>query len=219
MISYTMPVYKGANFIGVIGVDIPFDAYKGMVLAIKIDKTRDAFLLNDKKSFLVSTSFTIKDNFGTVANNFFQEQVKEIDKADSGMLQWTFDGVVKFASFSHLSNGDILVITVPRNEVLAELNGLTTLLMIIILLGILISALVAWFLGARISKPILKVTELINKTAQFDLAYDKSLERFLNNKDETGVMFRALASMRKALREMVSSIIKWMESNRTKRTN
>ncbi|MGE4284956.1 MAG: methyl-accepting chemotaxis protein [Clostridia bacterium] len=82
---------------------------------------------------------------------------------------------------------------------------------LVILLAIIISIMIAivmsMLLGKRLSKPILKITEFIRKTASFDLVYDKSFEHFLENKDETGVMAAALLDMRTALREISSNII------------
>ena len=67
-------------------------------------------------------------------------------------------------------------------------------------------------MGDRITKPILKVTEIIEKTANFNVANDSSYDYLLKNRDETGVMVKALAVMRKALREMVQDLTQSSQS-------
>lgn len=66
-----------------------------------------------------------------------------------------------------------------------------------------LSIVTSFILGKQISTPIIKVTDLINKTAQFDLIYNKSFDTLAKSKDETGIMARAMISMRNTLREMV----------------
>jgi methyl-accepting chemotaxis protein len=70
------------------------------------------------------------------------------------------------------------------------------------LAAMLISAISSYLLGRYISKPILRVTEMTNKTANFDLVYDSSFEMALKYKDECGNMAQALSNTRKALRDM-----------------
>lgn len=82
-----------------------------------------------------------------------------------------------------------------------------SILIIAIIISIIITVLMSMFLGRRLSKPILKITEFIHKTASFDLVYDKSFDTLLGNKDETGAMAVAILEMRNALREISSRII------------
>lgn len=86
-------------------------------------------------------------------------------------------------------------------------GGMGFLLPTPILIGLIVSILLgvalSYILGRFISKPILKVTEITEKTATFDLAEDGSFEDALRYKDESGAMAKALWGTRKALREMV----------------
>lgn len=70
-------------------------------------------------------------------------------------------------------------------------------------ISLLFGIIMSYILGKYIARPILRLTELTKKTANFDLAYDKSYENTLKYKDETGAMAKALAETRKALREVV----------------
>lgn len=206
MISYTAPVYNGNVLIGVVGMDVPFDKFKEQILGIKVYKTGDAFLLNSNYNFTVSSTYTNQENFSEVENGFFKPYIEKMKKAPSGVVSWEFDGVKKLAGYSQLSNGSVIVVTVPQQEVLEELRKLVLLIFSIIVLGIVLGLVIAIFIGKRISTPITKVTNLINKTENFDLANDNSFDKLLVLKDETGIMANSMVNMRKSLRTLVEKL-------------
>lgn len=219
MISYTAPVYKDDVLIGVVGMDVPFDSFKKQILSIKVYKTGDAFLLNSNYQFTVSSTYTKHENFSEVANGFYKPYMEEMKKAPSGIISWKFDGVKKLVGYSQLSSGSIIVITVPEQEVLGKLNSLRLLIFSIIGLGIIFGLVVAIFIGKRISTPITKVTNLINKTENFDLVNDSSFDNLLTLKDETGIMANSMANMRKSLRNLVEKLSGVIDiSNKNART-
>ena len=85
------------------------------------------------------------------------------------------------------------------------INGLIMIVGIIILL-IIISSAVAYYFSKKITKPILLVTELVDKTATFDLVYDSSFDVINKYKDETGKIGRSVINLRKELRNIVEFI-------------
>lgn len=207
MISYAVPVYKNNTLLGVVGIDISFEGFTDKVSSIKTHKTGYAFLLNEKDNFLVSKNFSIKDKFDEVENGLFKSQREEIRKKEWGLLDWKFENTYKIAAFSRIANDYVLVITVPKNEIFEKINKLVFLMIIVIVSGILLSITYAWRLGKGISKPIIEVTELINKTESFNLTYDKSYEELSRLRDETGVMTRSMSGMRASLRTLIVNLL------------
>jgi methyl-accepting chemotaxis protein len=69
-------------------------------------------------------------------------------------------------------------------------------------ISLVIGLIMSYVLGMLIAKPIVKVTEITEKTANFDLVEDKGFEALLKYKDESGAMAKALWDTRKSLREM-----------------
>ncbi len=83
------------------------------------------------------------------------------------------------------------------------------LMMSISFLGvILLSGFSALVMSNSISRPILRVTELVDKTARLDVVDDSSYNDVLRYTDETGVIARAVANLREVLRSTVVSIKK-----------
>lgn len=73
-------------------------------------------------------------------------------------------------------------------------------------IGLITMAALARFLGKKITYPIMQLTCLIDRTAKFDLVYDKQFEEVLQNTDETGVMAKQVVNMRNELRDIMTSI-------------
>jgi methyl-accepting chemotaxis protein len=79
--------------------------------------------------------------------------------------------------------------------------------LIVIAFGLLIlTSLLGLIISNRISRPIVRVTNLLNKTANLDLVYDASYETLLKDKTEIGSMVSALLETRTALRSLITII-------------
>lgn len=94
-----------------------------------------------------------------------------------------------------------------------------------LIISLIIGVLLSYFLGKSIEKPIVKVTEFAEKTADLNMADpDDELEELTNIKDQTGDMARALYETRKQLKiiaselQMVSSTVTHQSENLTKNT-
>jgi Methyl-accepting chemotaxis protein len=76
----------------------------------------------------------------------------------------------------------------------------------IILLIIVIASAFALYFSKKITKPILLITKLVDKTANFDLTHESSFEELYTYKDETGEIANAVINLRSELRNMVKLI-------------
>lgn len=77
-------------------------------------------------------------------------------------------------------------------------------ILIIVVIGL--SVIIAYYFSKKISKPILIISKLVDKTAKLDLAYDKNYEGILDYKDETGIIARAVVDLRSSLRDITISL-------------
>ena len=208
MVSYSMAIFKDNLLIGVIGVDINIDNIKNTVENIKVYDTGYVFLLDNHYDTIIHPEFSSGENFRTVKNGQFKSQTEEMDKYDSGILEYKYADKDKIMGYSHLSNGWILGVAPPIEEIFNPINNLKIKLTLITLLGSIIAILIALYIGKSIAKPVIKVTELINKTADFNLIYDKGFEGLDKYRDETGIMVKSLACLRNSLRDFAKELIK-----------
>jgi methyl-accepting chemotaxis protein len=79
-------------------------------------------------------------------------------------------------------------------------NVISFVILIAIVIGM--SVIIAYYFSKKISKPILIISKLVDKTAKLDLSHDKSYEGILDYKDETGIIARAVIELRSTLREI-----------------
>lgn len=224
MISYVVPMYKDNTLVGVAGMDINFELFKNDINSTRVYDTGYIALMDKDFNILVRPSFEQeeqgadtaiqasedngeKSNLATEENGARKHLTEEISKGHSGIVPYEYNGIKKIFGYTHLSNEDILMVDVPLDQLLKEMNSLVLLLVMLIIGGIVGSSLIALVVGKVISKPIVKLTELIHKTADLDLAEDKSFDYLSKQKDETGVMAKSVSEMRALMRDIVGNIM------------
>lgn len=206
MISYTLPVYLDNTFVGVTGIDINFESFREIVNGIKAYNTGYAFMLNKDFDYIVHKTLTANDNLAKIDNGKYNNIADEIAKNISGVKTVEFAGIVKKMSYCRLTNGNILVITVPRIEIYEEVNKFTYIVVVLIILGAAIASCVALYVGNRISKPVTQITKIINKISELDLEKDESNLDLLKLKGEVGEMAKATYEFKMQLRDIVGNL-------------
>ncbi len=105
-----------------------------------------------------------------------------------------------------------LVLTAPNGEVYAEANQLVGMTLIGLVIALLICSVLGIVVGNNIAKPVKYVTEIIEQTSRLDFSPTEMGSRLRRQKDEIGVMARAVHEMRKILRDIMARLD---EANRT----
>lgn len=206
MITYSMPIYEGETLLGVAGMDINFDVFQKQITSIKAYKTGYAFLTNSALDVLVHKKWVNNENLMTVENGTLRNLAQTMQQKRSSVVEYKLDGVKKILSFVHLSNDQIICIAAPETEILQGVTTLRNIIVGLIVSGIIIALFIAFFVSSRITRSILKVTELVDKTSHLDLIQDRNYDLLLLNKDETGAIARSVAEMRETLRSIIHSV-------------
>ncbi|MGB4659259.1 MAG: methyl-accepting chemotaxis protein, partial [Mobilitalea sp.] len=129
--------------------------------------------------------------------------------SDSSSVTYSYDGVTEYAGYSiDTDTGWILFIAADQAEVLSALDDVTSTSLPISLVLIFVLTILAYLFAGTITKPIKKITSLINKTAELDFTTDDSFSYLSTRNDETGEMSRAIERMREVLNTILSSISK-----------
>ena len=95
-----------------------------------------------------------------------------------------------------------------RDEMLSQILKVTIFLGIAILVTVALVVIVGILFSNSISKPILRLSEILNKTANLDIMDDNTYDHLLKYKDETGVIANAVANLRSVLRNLVDEMKK-----------
>ena len=152
-----------------------------------------------------------QSKIGTMAeSSVIQGVVTQLDKGnipDPAVKQYKYHGTQKYASYYVAGNGKaILILTADKNEVMASVNkafytAIGAGIFIIVLLGI-----VGYLITAKLTRPILQVTTLINRLADMDFQEDAKTIKISKRSDECGTMAKALLALRESLVQVVTDI-------------
>ena len=152
-----------------------------------------------------------QSKIGTMAeSSVIQDVVTQLDKGnipDPAVKQYKYHGTQKYASYYVAGNGKaILILTADNSEVMASVNkafytAIGAGIFIIVLLGI-----VGYLITAKLTRPILQVTTLINRLADMDFQKDAKTIKISKRSDECGTMAKALLALRESLVQVVTDI-------------
>ncbi|MCH5253087.1 MAG: methyl-accepting chemotaxis protein [Lachnospiraceae bacterium] len=145
---------------------------------------------------IVETEF-VKDLVG---------RIKRGEKLEPAVEEYLFNGETKFAGYAVLSDNSLLVITADENDILAATNQIMVL-GIISTIGVTIGCtLIGVIIVLFTMKPLNVLTEVIEKTANFDFVDDGRSSAIAKRGDEIGYMGSTVAKMRGQLRKIVADI-------------
>ena len=205
MISYTMPIYSNNELIGVVGVDISFEELKKIILSTEVYDTGNAFLLSDDYSFIVDKSKTSEDKLSTIDNGKYKYIADEMKTNKSSIIEVSYEGKQTLIGYYKMDNGQIIGVNVPSSEVFKSLNSLKYIIIIVIIIGELISILIAFYIGKRISKPIEECSHQMNILAKGDFTQQIS-EKYLKMNDEIGLLARSTKSMQEGIKNLIKNV-------------
>ena len=205
MISYTMPVYDGTKLVGVAGLDMSFESLKRLILSSKFYSTGHAFLLSENLNFIVDKKLTANDNLATIEGGKYKKLAESIKPGSATVAEIIYQGVPSIVGFSAMPSGLTIGVTVPNSEVLKNINQLTETIIIIIGLGLLLSAGIALFVGIDIAKPIGTSTKHMAYIANGNFT-EYLPEKFFKRKDEVGDLVRSVKKLQGSLKGLIADV-------------
>jgi len=130
-----------------------------------------------------------------------------MDNSNTGKtMEYSYQGEKKYLTFTELSNGMKLVLTVPVDEIEANANKLSIQILGFLFLGIIISVVLGFFISNNIASPISRITRVIKQTAGLDFRKSDELDILVKKNDETGAMAKAVREMQDVLRQFVNDM-------------
>ena len=144
-----------------------------------------------------------------VENDAVKKMLKEIQGGSipkPETVQYVFQGEKKFAACYTSKKQFILVVTADDADLLAPALMLEQRGILISGVLLLLGALAAFVFATRITRPLSKITDSVNRIAQLDLRNDQVLEQCAAHRGEVGSIANAVLRMKEALTEIVQKI-------------
>lgn len=209
VITYSRPVIVNDTPIGAIGIDLNVEEVVNEIKSIKLYDTGYAFVLNKDFDYLIHPTLDSSSNLKTVNNGEYSYIADEIDNKGIGIIEAKFGGESKIMAFSKLKDGNILILTVPRTEILKDMYNTIYIILGVIFIAAIFATALSLFLGKRISNPIVFGTKILDLTSKLDLSdieETKQIKDLLNRKDEIGSIFRSTGILREEMRKIIRAI-------------
>lgn len=191
------------------------EVYK-MLTSIK--SNIDKLLLEYMKTAILDKDKELASNVKVQLDKYFEISQKDLKKGSEISNKESVDVMLG----ESLTQFDKLTISIQElvdfnientNKATLESQSIyksnKTMLVTVIFIIVILSAVVALYISRNISKRLIILTGIVDKTANFDLVYDKEaasvIEKFKGN-DEITTITKAISSMRLELRNLVGHI-------------
>ena len=183
-----------------------YKVYKGLVGDCKVEGVESSYV------YMVSGDGTMQyhpteDKVGQPVENAVVkgliEEIKQGNHPEDAAVSYEFKGEMKYASYHILRNNTILVVSADESEILAPMNVIQKRAIVGSILVFICMCIFAFIVAIYISRPILRMSNMIERIANFNFAESASLTRMLKRKDETGVMGQSVQHMCQNMRDMV----------------
>lgn len=216
IVAFVYPVKVNGELLGFAAAAVNADSIIKYLAETKILDTASSYAYLVDETGLVLYHPDTKKIGQPVENEQIKGVVKRIKKGEHvapEIVRYEFQGKLKQASYSVLPQTKwTIIVAGDMGDIMVPVYGMIQYILIIGGVLILLALLAGFFIATRIASPIIKLTELINKTAELDMKYDEKYEYLIKNKDETGIIAKATFSTRQVLREMAEKLQKVSQS-------
>ena len=211
------PIKKDGKVVGVLEAATSAEFINTITDSLGFGKTGYAYLMSGNgntiahpnkefvKTSLNPIEMAKKDPiFAPVAEN-----LKKIFETKTGIGQYKFKGKSIFNGYTEVKDSPwFLVVTIPRNELLAKVNELFYIMLVLSIVFVIIGIIAAKLISMTITNPIKIISKEIIRLADFDIEThaDSNLDRYLKKADEVGDMAKALVNMKMNLKDLISNI-------------
>lgn len=134
-------------------------------------------------------------------------QMQKQKRPATKVVEYDFNGVKKYAAYYVDEKcSSVLVVSADQSEILAPLNRVTYIsiaaaAVVVVLMMFLSLAMISVSL-----RPISRISAIVGKMARLDFTPTPGAEKLVSRKDETGVMSRSVAELRRELVALVEEI-------------
>ena len=204
VVSLSSAFRQNGQVAGVAGFDLSLDAVKDFVSAIKVGETGGAFLVNEEGNFIYHKTKTIDDTILDEKEN--AEAIKAFFQGKPTIASWSEAGTTMlFASAPVGDTGWVLVLEVPKSEILAPIMKMGAIVAVVILLSIAMLIAIILYITRSIATPITELGKIAEQVAEGNLSHKFS---DTDRQDEIGRLHQSFAKMSKNLHDLVQRSLK-----------
>lgn len=208
MSSSATPIIRNDHFVGLAGLDVPLSRFQEITDAIKPFENSYAFMCANNGSFVAHPNQTYINRSISDINPEDNEKYRFGEKIRNGeavsFVRDNKDGTKSYVTFAPIFIGKTTTpwsigIIVPLDEIMKEANKNFQNSIWIASIGLAFLAFVVWLISRYISKPLIKISEILQNLAKGLI--DEKYKMTVKTKDEIGEIRKSVNTLIDALKQ------------------
>jgi methyl-accepting chemotaxis protein len=210
VVAFASPVmYNGKN-VGVAVSEIKAENIADYVKNVKVSEMNSSYIYIVDEAGLIIYHPT-KEKIGKPVEI---QKIKDIvtkvqkgEKVTADIVEYEYEGADKYAAYEILPDTKwTVVLGIDKTDVLKPVNAIMMNIIIWSVVILIVVAIIGTVISGKITTPIVNIANIINDTANLNLTMNNKYDKYLNNKDEIGTIFRSVAAMRVTLRDVLDGL-------------
>ena len=187
--------------------ELPYETYVSILENVKIKNVDSSYvyLVNEQGTMLYHPT---EEKVGQPVENEvvrgLVEQLHNGEHPENAVVEYKFNGTVKYAAYYIMSNNDIVVVSADEDDALSGINRITQLAVSVLVGIVIIMCIVAYVIGKRIAKPLVKLSSAVEEIAEGNLSV--SFDGIKDSNDEIGLIKTRMQHMTAMLSDIVEKI-------------
>lgn len=203
VVTISAPIKRNNQLVGVVSMDLSLQVLLDSLNQLsQNDQGVSLFLTDNNDNIIVhpNAAYLPLEEASVNAKDILDGAYTKLDKAEAKYPTLIdYDGQKKHLIVSPVeTTGWKLGLLIPDKVFNGVLTELIIVSAIIILMSLIVVIAVAFFAGQSIAKPIIVLTEIINRTKNFELAdhQNEPYKKILSDKTEIGTIAKAVSELR-----------------------
>lgn len=213
IITIGKPLSLDGQVVGVVGTDIYIDTVTKIIEKAKPVNNSYAYLFDDENNIIVHPNKSFKPTEKELKNinNVMEGNYKQIlnnSKVSTGIVLTDYDKAKRYFASAEVSSSKWTVgFAIPTVEFKKPLNNLIYAYIAIALIFVIISIIFSLAFGNKITKPLIELSKIVNKTKDLDLSPSSiDYNYVLKYKDEVGTIGISIRKLREQLKNIIISL-------------
>ncbi len=213
-IIYSVPIKNNNEIVGVLVAARNGYELCDFVEDITYGESGKAFIIDKNGTTIAHTDRQlVYDNysvFNEVMKDAALQSLVDIEQkmisGESSTGEYVDDGIDKYLGYGPLGHtGWSIGVTVPKSEVLEQMNSLKTSVVTMSVVFILISMVFAFIISGTIANPVKAAVEHLKVVATGDFTRELP-KKFISRKDDFGKLAKSIEIMQNSIKEVVGSV-------------
>ena len=201
-LAYTAPIYMAGTFVGLVGMDVSFDALVSQVEDIHIYETGYACLIDADGRVVYHPELEAGRSIDEFSPGLMDADRLMGQQDSQGIEAYEINGEERHMAFTRLSNGMRLAVVAPTREINRRwhrlVNGVISITLVVMLVFIPLMTLMM----RRIIKPLKRLTSAARELTEGH--YDVELD--YRGQDEVGILTETFRHLVSHLRVYISDL-------------